>query len=268
MTRYRILLMVWLVSDVLLFLGSHAIAYFVRIGWMFSTNLPFSAYMGVAALVAPVWLSGLIVTRTFALTRSQTSFKNLVYIVSACVMGSAAFALGYYFLFKIPFSRLLLLLGMLLSAAAAVSWHIAFGRIVRTMLRRDPPAFPTLIIGATREAGRLIELLNRTRNPLKPVAILDGHGTKEKEIAGVPVRGKLNLLEETLARERITHLVQCADLEHTINLLSACRQRGITYLLLPSVLGIVERDEAVEPLEGQPVTMVRSKGPGWEWFFR
>jgi hypothetical protein len=46
-------------------------------------------------------------------------------------------------------------------------------------------------------------------------------------------------------------------LEQSLNLLSACRRRGITYILLPSVLGIVERDERIESLEGYAVTMVQ-----------
>jgi uncharacterized protein (DUF849 family) len=91
---------------------------------------------------------------------------------------------------------------------------------------------------------------------LKPVAVLDSQGTSAKEIAGVPVRGKLNKLEDVIREEGISHLLQCADLEHTINLLSLCRQHGITYMLLPSVLGIVGVQERIDEIEGQPVTAV------------
>jgi FlaA1/EpsC-like NDP-sugar epimerase len=136
------------------------------------------------------------------------------------------------------------------------------------ILWRHPPSFPTLIIGATRESASLIEQLNRHRSPLTPVAILDGHGTKEQELHGVPVRGKLDRLEEIIERERITHLIQCSDLEQSLNLLSACRRRSVTYMLLPSVLGIVERDERVESLEGHPITVVDPREKRGFWFFQ
>jgi hypothetical protein len=87
--------------------------------------------------------------------------------------------------------------------------------------------------------------------------VLDSQGTSQTDIAGVPVRGKLNKLEDVVKEHKISHLLQCADLEHTINLLSLCRQRGITYMLLPSVLGIVGVQEEVEEIEGQPMTVVR-----------
>tara|TARA_Y100000310_G_C20523482_1_gene734853 strand:- start:512 stop:919 length:408 start_codon:yes stop_codon:yes gene_type:complete len=135
------------------------------------------------------------------------------------------------------------------------------------MLRRDPPVFPTLIVGATRESRELIKKLNSSVSPLKPVAVLDGKGCKDDQIDGVPVRGKLNKLEEVLG-EGITHLIQASDLEQSMNLLSACRQKKITYMLLPSVLGIVEKDEKIETIEGQPVTMVSPKESPLMWFFQ
>src|SRR5207302_481553 len=120
---------------------------------------------------------------------------------------------------------------LLFSMAAVVLWHLLFSQLLRVWLRRDPPAFPTLIVGVTRESRRLVALLGSRKNPLKPVAILDGMGVKESQISGVPVLGKLNKLDAILDRYGITHLIQCSDLEQSLNLLSACRQRGITYML-------------------------------------
>jgi hypothetical protein len=69
--------------------------------------------------------------------------------------------------------------------------------------------------------------------------------------------GKLNKLEDVIKEHRITHVIQCANLEHTLNLLSACRHHRITYMLMPTVLGIVEGDERVELIEGQqPIIVV------------
>jgi FlaA1/EpsC-like NDP-sugar epimerase len=255
--RFRLTLLLWLLSDLALFVGSYALAYFLRIGWIFSSVFPFGPYIAVAVIVAPLWLLTLISTRTFTLTRPQASTENAIGLVSACVVGVALFALTYFFLFDLFFSRLLLIIAFALSILLTALWHLIFERIARGILWKNPPAFPTLIVGVTRESMRLIELLAKTKNPLCPVAILDAQGTKEKEIHGIPVLGKLDKLEETLVGLRITHLIQCSDLEQSLNLLSACRTRKITYLLFPSVLGIVGRDERIESLEGRAVVMVR-----------
>jgi hypothetical protein len=70
------------------------------------------------------------------------------------------------------------------------------------------------------------------------------------------VLGKLNKLEEVIKEKRPSHLVQCSNLEHTINLLSVCRQHKITYILLPSVLGVVDGAQEMS-IEGQPVISAR-----------
>jgi len=270
--RPRLLLLLWLATDLAFFVGLYALAYFLRVGFVFSTNFPFLPFLTTTLVVAPVWLLVLSTTRTFALTRNQRTVRNAAYIAYAALVGTALFTLAFYFRFKTSFqgvSRLLLLEAFALTAGGIWLWHLIFDVIRRMILRRSPPSFPTLIVGLTRESKELIAQLNGHLNPLTPVAILDGQGAKEAEVHGVPVLGKLDRLEETLVQKRITHVIQCSNLEQSLNLLSACRRRGITYMLLPSVLGIVSRDEYVDALEGHPVTAVGPDGNGWgKWFFR
>jgi len=266
--RYRLLLIFWLLSDILIFIGIYALAYFLRVGWIFSSDFPFDRFIFAVVLAAPFWLLVLATTRAFALTRDQRDARNGAYIAYACLVGTALVVLTYYFTYTAFFSRLLLILAWAMSTVAIWLWHVLFDFIKRSVLRQNPPAFPVLIVGLTRESKALIEELNRKHSPLTPVAILDGHGAKELEVDGVPVRGKLNKLEEVVEEFKPTHLIQCANLEQTLNLLSLCRNRKMHYMLLPSVLGIVERDERVESLEGHPVTVVSPSGRRLSWFFR
>lgn len=266
--RHALLLLFWLVSDIAVFIVMYALSYFLRVGWIFSTDFAFEPYMRVVCAIAPLWLLVLICTRTFALTRNQNTLRNGAYICYAAVVGVALFALGYYFTYGLFFSRKLLVYALILTAVGVWVWHILFDFAMRRLLRRNPSVFRALIVGVTRESSALIAELNRRKNPITPVAILDGRGTKETEIDGVPVLGKLNKLDDVLREKGITHLIQCSDLEQSLNLLSACREKKIVYMLLPSVLGIIEHDEKVESLEGQPVTMVSPPSQKWKWFFR
>lgn len=267
MSRRRILLILWLVSDLVLFVAAYTLAYFLRVGFILSSDFPFTDFLIVAIASAPLWLLILIATRTFSMFRKQATLRTFATIAYASIVATAFFALGYYFFYGLFFSRLLLLEAFVLLVVMGFGWHLCFGALSRSRLRGRVPAFPTLIIGATREAADLIRSLTEHQSPLLPVAVLDGRGSKETTLAGVPILGKLNKLEEILTTYRISHLIQCSDLEQSINLLSACRQHAIAYILLPSVLGIVERDERVELLEGRPVTVVRPAESWWQWFF-
>ncbi|MBT3293221.1 hypothetical protein HN512_03200 [Candidatus Peregrinibacteria bacterium] len=257
MSRPKLLLIIWFISDLILFQVAFAFAYFLRVGFILSSDFPFNKFILITSAIAPLWLLVLSTTRTFSFTRSQQTIRNTAYIGYSVLVGVALFSLGYYFTYEAFFSRLLLVYAFAITAIGVLVWHILYSKIIRSALRSNPPSFPTLIIGLTRESKKLIETLNAKKNPLVPVAILDGRGTKEKEVDGVPVLGKLNKLEDVLEEKKITHLIQCSDLEQSINLLSACRSKSITYMLLPSVLGIVERDEKIDSLEGLPVTTVK-----------
>lgn len=267
MTRTRSLILLWLITDIILFVGSFALAYFFRVGFIFSTDFPFQDYIAIVSLVSPVWLLSLVSTHSFTITRNQKHPRIGMRIVFSSLLATALFALAYYFVYGLFFSRMLLLVACILSPALVWIWHIVFQHILRTMLRREPASFPTLIVGATREAEKLIKTLNAQKSPLKPVAILDGRGTKLTEMDNVPVKGKLNKLEDVLKEDRITHIIQCSDLEQTVNLVSLCRNRGIQYLLLPSVLGMISGDERVDLLEGMPMTIVQPQKNIWKHFF-
>lgn len=266
--RRTVLLIIWLLTDLVFFVGSYALAYFARVGWILSSDFPFDLFIQTAALVSPLWLAVMLQLGIFRLMRRQLDARNVAHIAFACIVGSSLFTLAYYFLYTDFFSRLLLIYAFLLHTGITIAWHAIFERIMRRTLRAGRPVYPTLIVGATREAAALLKVMRTNASPLVPVAILDGKGAKDAEIEGVPVEGKLNKLEESIAKHGITHLIQCSDLEQSINLLSACRSHGIAYMLLPSVLGIVERDERIETIEGRPVTVVRPPETLWTWFFR
>ena len=265
--QYRTLLFLWLLSDTVLFVSAYVLAYFLRVGFIFSSDVEFVPYLFTVALTAPFWLGTLIATRTYAKTRVQTTPRNGMYIAFAGVIGAAIFALLNYFVFSLLLSRMLLFFGIVFSVGAVWVWHIIYAQFLRLYLW-NRPAFRVLVVGVTRETRALVTLLNRRKSLLKPVAILDGRGVSDTDIDGVPIRGKLNKLEEVLEKDRITHLLQCSDLEQTLNLLSVCRNHSIVYMLLPSVLGMVEHSEIIEPLEGQPVTVVAPSQSRWGWFLR
>jgi FlaA1/EpsC-like NDP-sugar epimerase len=257
--RRAILLICWLVTDMALFIAAYALAYFLRVGFILSTDFPIGPYLQTVIIITPLWVAVMLQLGIFRLTRVQSEKRNIAHILFSAVLGLALFSLAYYFLHDKFFSRLLLIYAGILSFIFTTIWHLAFDQWQRQMLRRMPPAYPLLVIGTNREAERFIKLLEERRSPFRPVAVLDSQGSPLKELAGVPVLGKLNKLEEVIKSKKPTHLIQCASLEHTINLMSVCRQHGMTYLLLPSVLGAVVGSS--ERIEGRPVILVKDR-----WF--
>src|SRR3989344_7010508 len=152
MRRRVLLTILWLVTDVLVYIGAYVLAYFARVGWILSTDLTLQSLLPPVLISATAWLFVMITMRNFGLTRSQRSLKTWAYITYACVIGMAAFALTFYFLQQGIFSRLLLLLGGIFSAIGVIAWHMIFDVIQRILLRTYPPTYPLLVVGTNREA--------------------------------------------------------------------------------------------------------------------
>ena len=210
--RRTILTISWLLTDSLVFIAAYALAYFIKVGWIFSSDLPFQTYLYAVLITVPGWLFVMITMRNFGLTRKQNDLRNFFYIAYACIIGMAGFTLAFYFLKQTLFSRMLLLISGSISSILVFIWHIIFNKIQRKILRSGTPTYPTLIIGTNREAKNLIEKMQKAKCPFTPVAVLDGKGGGPAEISGVPNLGKLNKLEEVISQKQITHLVQCDQL--------------------------------------------------------
>jgi FlaA1/EpsC-like NDP-sugar epimerase len=268
MRRRVLLTLFWLLTDALIYIGAYLLAYFVRVGWILSTDLPLRMFLGAVLLTTPAWLFVMVTMRNFSLTRSQRSLRSAGYIAYACVIGMAAFALVFYFQEQSLFSRKLLVLGGGFSMVGVILWHAIFDQLQRRLLQMGQPTYPLLVIGVNREAQHVTKTLLEKRSPFTPVAVLDPRGGGHKTISGVPVIGKLNQLEHVLREKKISHLLQCDHLEQSINLASVCRAHGITYLLLPYTLGVIDRSVPTESLEGSPVVAVHPTNAWWEWFFR
>ncbi len=253
--RRTFLLFTWVVTDIVLFIGAYVCAYFLRVGFILSSDFPLNRYVQAVLVISPIWVGVMIGLGIFRLTRVQSSRRNILHLLFSCVMGLALFTLGYYFLFGQFFSRLLLVYAGLLSFVLTTIWHLSFDQWQRRILRKDPPAYPILIVGINRETERFIRLLSDKQSPLKPIGVLDSQGSPLKEVAGVSVLGKLNILEEVIKTKKPTHLVQCSNLEHTTNLMSVCRQHKMTYMLLPSVIGS-SGNQSMDVIEGQTMITV------------
>jgi hypothetical protein len=65
----------------------------------------------------------------------------------------------------------------------------------------------------------------------------------------------------------ITHVIQASDLEHVTTIMLECQKRELTFMLLPSVLGLLNGTGRTDYLLENPVISVAP----WQkemWWFR
>lgn len=257
-------------TDYLLILFSFILAYFVRLGFSsaadfpfftfegfyFSSDFPFWHYFLPAIPAALLWVFILYYARAYKIEQNVRNFRHVERVVFASMVGIAAYLLTFIFLRKEVFSRLMIVYLLVLSSFFIWLNHYLYSVLARRYYKQGIGVYRTLIIGTNREAQTLVEQLKSRSSLHMPVAILDGYGSKLKDIAGVEVMGKLNKFEDTVREQKIDQIIQTDNLEQTINIMNFALKNKIKYALLPSLFGAYRKKQSVEELEGVPVLRI------------
>ena len=265
------------VVDVLLILGAFALAYFVRIGFnlmpefpfiqlsgvFFSSVFPFREYMTVALMTVPFTLLFLFFIRAYKLNQIIWSARHFQRLTFVAVENVFVFMILYYFTYREFFSRLILIYVFVFTLLLTFIWHLIFRWILQKSSQYEIGVYRTLVIGANRPAQEIIRMLQASKSHIKPVAVIDPFGGSPKVIHSVPVVGKMNLFEKTIADHGIDIILQTDHLEQTLNIINYALQNNIRYMMPPELLGIFQGHHQLEEIEGKPFLKVHRNKKWW-----
>lgn len=249
--------------DGLLILAAFALAYFLRIGFYFSTDFPFKNYFIVAALTTPITLATMFFARAYRLSQRILSLRHIQRIVFVAIENVAVFMVLYYFTYRHFFSRLILVYIFALTVAFIYGWHLLFRWILQKMSQREIGVYRTLIVGVNRPAEAIIRMLIESKSHIKPVAIIDPFGGRKSMVHGVPVVGKMNRFEKAIAEHDIDMIIQVDHLEQSLNIINYALSNNLKYIMPPELLGIFQGHQTLEEVEGMPMFKVHAHHKWW-----
>jgi FlaA1/EpsC-like NDP-sugar epimerase len=249
--------------DAALILAAFALAYFLRVGFIFSSVFPFHQYYIIALITLPFTLIFMFFIRAYKMSQRIWSFRHFQRIAFVAVENVFVFMIFYYFAYRAFFSRLILLYIVLLTTAFVFGWHLLFRWIMQKHSQREKGVYRTLIIGANRPAEDLVGHLLRTKSHIKPVAVIDAYGSKKPSVHGVPIVGKMNVFERTIANHNIDLIIQADNLEQSLNIINYALQNNIKYMMPPELLGVFQGHQMIEEVEGVPLLKIHKSKPWW-----
>ena len=252
-----------IIVDGILILGAFALAYFLRIGFYVSSDFPFVSYMIIAGLTVPITLLFMFFIRAYKLSQQVFSWRHIQRLTFVALEGIFVFMILYYFTFREFFSRLILIYAFLLILALTLLWHNVFRWILQKSSEREIGIYRTLIIGTNRPSQEIIRMLITEKSHMKPVAVVDAYGSNKKVIHGIPVVGKMNVFEKTIADHDIDVIIQVDNLEQSLNIINYALSNNIKYIMPPELLGIFQGHQILEEIEGLPFLKVQKKKKWW-----
>ena len=242
--------------DVLGVYGAFLLAYFTRVGWIFSTDFPFELFALLSGGATIVWIGFLVFSKYYRIPprSGERKWFDLFLALAGGALAVGILIVTYFFPREILFSRLI---GVYIFLFGIV-WLFLTQWIFRTILawakKQEKNIYRTLVVGANRVSEKLIEAIETNPYaPYKIIGVIDPYGMA-KHIKGSSLLGKLDKLESVCEKEGITALIQCDGFEHTLNLISFCDEKNIKFQFDPALRGIFEDNLRVREVAG--VTMI------------
>ncbi len=249
--------------DALLILGAFVLAYFLRIGFFFSTDYSFQNHILIAAATVPITIGFMFFIRAYKFTQQINSFRHFQRLAFVAVEAIFIFMVLYYFTYREFFSRMILVYAFFLILTLTFLWHLIFRSLLKRAFDKGIGIYRTLIIGANRPAEAIIKMLVEKKPHIKPVAIINAHGGSKKEVYGVPVAGKMNSFEKIIEEYKIDIILQVDHLEQSLNIINYALSHNLKYLMPPELLGIFQGNQMIEEIEGMPFLKVEKEKKWW-----
>lgn len=236
-----------IVLDMVLVYMAFLAAYFVRVGFIFSSDFPFWLYAGVSLLGVGLWIGFLGFTKYYRIPprSGMAQYYDFVLVILGGIIANGFLVISYFFPREILFSRLISVYAFFLGVLALFVTQLIFRAL---FVKKLVMPYRTLIIGANTVSEKLIEAINSNAYALyEVVGVIDPYGLKK----GGNILGKLDKLTDVCAKEGITAIIQCDAYEHTLNIISFCEEKDIKYQFDPALRGVYEKNLRIREIAGQ-----------------
>ncbi len=255
---------VHIVLDLLGLYASFLLAYFVRVGWIFSTDFPFPLFALLSLGATVVWIGFLLLAKYYRIPPRSGGrvWFDIFLAVLGGVVAVGMLIVTYFFPREVLFSRLIGVYVFAFGVAWLLITQFLFRYFLALLKKKDKAVYRTLIVGANRIAEKLISSIeNNSYAPYRIVGVIDPYGlykssifnfqSSKKEKGNVPMLGKLDRLEKICDDQKITALIQCDAFEHTLNLISFCDEKNIKFQFVPALRGIFEENLRLREVAGR-----------------
>ena len=227
-------------------------AYFLRVGFIFSSDFPFFPFAKISAAATFFWSAFLIFTKFYRVPPRSGSrrFFDFFLIFLGGAIAIAFLLVTFFFEKNLFFSRLLNFYALIFGATFLIFSNFLFLRILANFKKNEKKIYRTIIVGANRTAEKIISAIEKNAfAPHKIVGVIDPYGIAKK-IRGAEILGKLNRLEKICDEQKISSIIQCDAFEHTINLISICDEKKIKFQFAPALRGILEENLRIRETAG------------------
>lgn len=230
--------------DFLLINLAFSLAYFVRVGWIFSTDFEYMPYALTSLGASIFWLFFLLFARYYKIPPryGKKQIYNIILSGLGGILSVATLILIYYFQRELLPSRLITLYILIFGTFFLTLSSALFRALLRWQKQRSILTYRTLIIGANPVSEKMIDRIKNNPYALHQIiGVVDPYGVY-KSIEGSEILGKLDKLEVLCQTHNINCILQCDAYEQALSIIAFCEDKNVKYEALINLRGIMEEN--------------------------
>ena len=253
--------------DILFFAAAFISAFY----WRYDIHVPAEQFELLKTWLLPVIIIKLAVfyfTRIYRRLWRYASVKDFFWLAMANVIGSVALVVLFYFAFRLPFARGVLVLDVLLTLTFTFSARFAVRglRVLGSRSLWSTNTRPILIAGAGDTGAAIIgEMQSRPELAFQPVGIIDDDPSKRGlQVNGVKVLGTRRELGKILRDYGILEVIICMpSVSRAVvrDIFFQCQAAGVKCRTLPGIYQIIDGTVGVAQIREVGVDDILGREP-------
>ncbi len=251
---------IYRIVDAAIMIGAWLLAYWYRffISPIAAAELPpFARYSALAPLVGILWMAVFTWMRLYTSRRAVGRIAELQRVLRAHSVALLSFIAITYMFEDYKFSRLVMVYFALIGFIGVATFRMLLRTALRNVRARGFNLRHALFIGEGAALESVVRrLVSFPELGLRVRGVLTHEGSQTKSLAGQPVIGHLDALDDLLRKERIDEVFIALppDQHESLDMvLGRLRDETIDVRIVPDILRYVTLGCEVENIDGFPV---------------
>jgi exopolysaccharide biosynthesis polyprenyl glycosylphosphotransferase len=218
----------------------------------------FDWYLRALPVVVVPWIATCWGFGIYRSRRTHTAVDELSKLFRGATLGLLVLSATAFFVKELQIGRTVVLASVAINLGLQGVSRMFFHRLERSLRRSGSQDLRVLIVGTGVPAIRLLQKLqDHPEDGFRVVGMIDdAEELPEKDVAGIPVLGRVDDLREIAARHRVEEIfVAMPSLGHTrmLSLVLACEDLGVTFRVVTNLFEVLTAGNPLDLIDDLPL---------------
>ena len=250
--------------DILIFLSSMSVAYYIRFAKYHSDHIQIDFYYKISIIAIPIYLLIYNYYQLYESYRAKRLLLEINRIIKSNALGIILIVILSFLFKEVNISRMVILLFGIINMLLMVLTRISIRKALRSLRSKGYNTKKLLVVGYNEMAANFTQKIMSNKNLGYTVAGFVSNKFEDQQpnqlMSEIPYKGKFEDLELVMSRETIDEVIVALEFDqydHLSTIINACEKSGTKISVIPFYTKYLPARPYIDEVEGLPVINIR-----------